>query len=338
MNPRLGNNQLIGTTPDIHYIRNKHHVIVATDTDSLQLLTVYSQFEKLRLLDRSFNVETANKWPVTVAVNARTKKSDSSAVEENNAFYHGGYDAYLFAPYTQADLPLTVNAGVLAHEHFHSLFQHLVIDPIKDKYPDADKGTAHNDNTRLQQFGLLDASVDIDNSETDLRVKYHAVLLRGLNEGLADVWGWVFTGDEGFVGRSLRGQDYFRNMGITNYRELITKTDLMTTVSTYPDTTGVPYQICPQVSRLVKNLMEKHYSTLSETEIRQKTGELVVKFLPVLKDKIASLKAEEYLTLTDIVATMTSQITDLTQQDCQFLNQLLPSSDRQPSYHCGDSQ
>jgi len=341
IDPHVFKNQLRGRQPEIHYMRNSHGVIVPTDADSLQLLTVYSQFEKLHQLDQSLNVASANKWPVTVAVNALTKDAVTGGVQEDNAFYTGQFDAYLFAPYTQNQLPLMVNAGVLAHEHFHSLYQHLVIDPLGDKYPDASKPTGHDDVARLKKFGLAvgideDLTSD-DNPSADSRVKYHSLLLRGVNEGLADVWGWIFTGDVSFVGRSLKSQEYNRNLDIpVNW--LDTKAQLMMDISTKSDLSGVPYEIGPQVARTMKTLLQKHYSTLSDVEVRRKMAELVVKILPVLRDKIGSLKSDESLSLTDIITTMTSQISDLTSADCQFIDQLIPSSDRSASYKCGAAQ
>jgi hypothetical protein len=342
MDPHVFKNQLRGRPPELQYIRNSHGVIVPTDFDSLQLLTIYSQFEKLHQLDKSLGVDTANKWPVTVAVNVRTKNNVTGGMEEDNAFYTSQFDAYLFAPYKQDQLPLMVNGGVIAHEHFHSLYQHLVIDPLKDKYPDASRPSPHDDNASLKRFGINEDTLDDGSAaiDADQREKYHSILLHGVNEGLADVWGWIYTGDENFVGRSLKSEAINRNLALPNYRQFFPKDLILRTINavSISQLGRVPYDIGTQLARTMKTLMQKHYSSLSDAEVRQKMALLIVKTLPVLRDRIGSLKTDEYLSLTDVATMMASQIGDLTTDDCQFLNQLIPSSDRPTSYHCGDIQ
>lgn len=348
--PHQVKNSLRGRAPEIHYFRNSHGVIVATDSDSLQMLALYTQFEKLRVLDQTMGVESANKWPVKVAVNAVTKLADGNN-EENNAFYTGQFDAYLFAPYSQSQLPLAVNSGVIGHEHFHSLFQHLVIDPLKEKYPDPTQPTAHDDKARLKAFGLGGIAGD-DTGATDASddssdgLKYNALLLRGLNEGLADVWGWIYSGDQDFVQRSLSGVGLSRSLRMTatglpsqaQFMDQMRQAYSLDSISQKNAMLGgIPYQFGHQVALTVKAVVMNHNPDMSTDDIRKETAKLVVAALPAIRDEIAALASTETTIVPgDLLMTIASKITGLTNDDCQVVQNLIPLADRKKNA-CGAS-
>jgi hypothetical protein len=350
--PHQFKNQLRGRNPEIHYMRNSHGVIVATDADSLQMLALYTQFEKLRSLDKEMGVESANKWPVKVAVNATTRNSDGST-EENNAFYAGQFDAYLFAPYSQSQLPLAVNSGVIGHEHFHSLFQHLVIDPLKEKYPDPTQPTAHDDKSRLAAFGISSIAGD-DTGASDMSddssngVKYNALLLRGLNEGLADVWGWVYSGDENFVQRSLHGVGLSRSLGMMasglpsqeQFMDQMRQAYGIEDVAQRNAVLGsMPYQFGHQVALTVKALVQNHNPDMDTEGLRKETAKLVIAALPAIRDQIAALSSTETTIVPgDLVMTIASKITGLTNDDCQVVQNLIPLDDRKKDACGGAAQ
>ena len=73
----------------------------------------------------------------------------------------------------------------MAHEHFHSLFSKLVVLP-------------------LIKAGKVSESLKVSSADDELRRDYEDfVLLKSLNEGLADYWGWVYSRDEKFVSASI---------------------------------------------------------------------------------------------------------------------------------------
>jgi hypothetical protein len=349
--PHIFKNQLRGRSPEIHYIKNSHGVIVATDADSLEMLTLYAQFEKLHALDQSLGVDQYNKWPVTVAVNALTKDA-SGGIEEDNAFYAGQFDAYLFAPYKKAELPLMVNSGVIGHEHFHSIFQHMVIDPLAAKYPGACQPTAHNEKARLKAFGLATgiagddtgggAGSDCENGGDN--ASYNASVLRGLNEGLADVWGWIYSGDENFVQRSLpmvmttRSLSYASTglMSKTQYMNELTWAQGQSEPNRSSALGALPYEMGTGIARTVKSLIQKHNPDLSSVELRRKAAELVVAALPAIRDQINSLSSDQALAPADLMMTIASHLSGLTTDDCQWLENLIPLSD-QSKNACGGS-
>jgi hypothetical protein len=220
MSPGASGHQLTGYNPKIRTMRTNDGTYIPEDYLSSQLLSLYAHFEKLGELDTAVGASQAiGHWPrqQTVAVSVQEVDPHGQAGTDN-AMYTSDYDAFLFLPYTRSDLPFTVNAGVIGHEHFHSLFYQLLIKPSGSLYPFAQQGnqtqTAHAIDQVLQLMGITaivqdgvsalgdpTASAQAD-AVTQARDNYHAYLLRGLNEGLADAWGWIYSNDSHFVERS----------------------------------------------------------------------------------------------------------------------------------------
>ena len=240
MAPGEANGQLVGVAPKIKTMRTNDGVYIPEDYLSVQLLSLYAHFEKLADLDKQLGLgQLISNWPRQETVAVSVQVSDPSGqMGTDNAMYTGDYDAYLFLPYTRSDLPSSVNAGVIGHEHFHSLFYQKFIKASASKYPFSTQpastrsDTAHPIAQILQSMGLpilmpTESHIDAKSAEADqktdqktvvinfgngqgvstlsaatARDQYHAFLLRSLNEGLADIWGWVYSGDTKFVQRS----------------------------------------------------------------------------------------------------------------------------------------
>jgi hypothetical protein len=128
-------------------------------------------------------------------------------------------------------LHLSVNGAVLAHEHFHSVFGRLVQAPLyeygKSKNIDLfEDYTGHNTNLFKKEFQELFFayssnslnSINLVSSESDSQVfrdkllndtgvftRYHMnkIFLMALNEGLADVWAWLYSSQPCFISNSL---------------------------------------------------------------------------------------------------------------------------------------
>jgi hypothetical protein len=206
LTPSQEGDKLTGLAPRIKTAKNKDGVYYALDSFSLELLTAYAAFEKLALFDDKIGVGTLLSWPRTVAV--KTIIIDTQ--EENNARYSGTVDAYLFLPYSKDELPLVANHGVIAHEHFHALFNKLVIAPYlssknkSDKKSTANFWTPHDIVSLSKEFFGLAANVSKTENKNSADENYNNTIIRGINEGLADVWAWIVTGDPKFVQRSIK--------------------------------------------------------------------------------------------------------------------------------------
>lgn len=320
IDPDSASGRLKGRLPSIRYIRDTEGVIVPTDDLSLQLLTVYAHFEKLKSLDDQSGVGENLHWPQTVAVNAQFNSNDGMV--ENNALYSGQYDALLFVPYTQSSLPLMANGGVIGHEHFHAIFQKMLIGPLKSKYPENNRPTVH------ERLSGADGIVE----DSALRDKYHAVLMRGINEGLADVWAWVYTGDTVFVGRSLPQEKLRRALDVQVER-FSDKAEIFNAVSRGEDPSyllAMSYQHGTQLARSIQNFA-KLYSGQKKIpleQVRKMVGVAVIQSLSQMQKEFAQLKDTEFFTVSRAANIFSQQIKDLNSNQCFYFLKLMPGEDR----------
>lgn len=205
---KVHNNTINGLNPHLNTIRNRDGVYVASDELSLQLLTIYYHLENLAIFDEQVGAKDINTWPRNVAVQVNYIDPQMGRVL-NNALYAGDLDALLLVPYTQGHLPVSVNAGILAHEHFHSLFHKAVMKPLAEKNTSA----LHADDNLIQSaFGIVNTEKIKASDAQTKDENYQSILLRGVNEGLADFWGWMYSKDENFVGRSVPIFEFVRRM------------------------------------------------------------------------------------------------------------------------------
>lgn len=208
ISPSSQNSKLTGAKPQTHFIKTKSNY-VATNDLSLQVATIYSHLEGLYYLDKKLGVEGINKIPRDVGVAVNVK--DGGQVIDNNAFYDGELDAFLFVPYTENNLPININAGIIAHEHFHSIFFKTVFQTLiqSGKFPMGVQPTAHSKAKIFSFFDIKDLQVAEDfisqavDNETQVHSWYSQIVIRGLNEGLADFWGWLYTDDSDFISHSI---------------------------------------------------------------------------------------------------------------------------------------
>lgn len=327
---RVFNQKLNGDTPLIKTIRDSNGVYIPADTQSLQALSVYAHFEKLLNLDELLDIKKLNQWPRTVAMKANYQNKQAS--EQNNAFYTSKYDAFLIVPYTESEIPLAVNAGVIGHEHFHSIFQRIVIDPMGGQFPLKQSATTHDAKLIFNAFGILESNETlVHESQTEKQI-YDAILIRALNEGLADVWGWIYSGDTDFVARSLPQQGKGRKLDIGIGQKVHSIQNLRNMIQQFgePYYMYFAYQTGTQLAQNLKsfsNIYQKEHQ-LSSQEAQLAMARLIVKTLPELKDRIMKLSAEKYMGLANYLDIFTSHIENPTQEMCDFFAQVIPDDEK----------
>jgi hypothetical protein len=330
--------KLQGRNPYIRYMRDSNDVIIAQDDLSLQLLTVYAHMEKLRALDESSGAKDVLSYPRTIAVNAKFRSSEG--IMENNALYAGQYDALLVVPYTKSSLPLMANAGVIGHEHFHALFQKLVIEPLKDRYPDPNHPTLHSPEVLGQEMGLTMISRSTRGAlKSDPRTQYHAALMRAVNEGFADLWGWIYSGDNSFVGRSLPSEKINRELEIVPDK-LDDKDELLGPINlgdSEDEILALSYRMGTELARALRNFANMHAKSqnISTDEVRPRMAQALMAALPALQKKFEALKKDEYLTLSQVAELFSEQVKDMKSDECYFLAKLMPG-DEEKSMKMGD--
>jgi hypothetical protein len=150
-------------------LTNAGGACIPEDIASSLAVNVYAQFERLHRFELELGSASQLSWPRKVGVEIHLSGSPTDIA--NNAHYFGDQDVITIMPYTLNEVPVALNQGIIAHEHFHAHFQSQVM--------------AH-----------LDLGVPLDLSESDLGTNsgVNNFVLRGWNEGLADFFAAVYTG------------------------------------------------------------------------------------------------------------------------------------------------
>ncbi len=209
--PQLSGKDLSGTLPEADFFKLEKDKYVAKNILSLQMAVLYAHAERLQGFDKMLGINV-NSGPRQIAI---TDLEDRGEV--NNAFYHGETDAMFFLPFSGSTIATLFNPGIYAHEHFHSIFYKLVHQPLidskvlpKNMNPSL-HGThfgehLHGGNTMTSTLGSVvqnAAEVSVLSTLTVNQQNYAKILIQGLNEGVADFWGWAYTGNPDFIALSL---------------------------------------------------------------------------------------------------------------------------------------
>ncbi len=229
VDPRVSGRGVVGEEPIGRWVRENGKMIPA-DFVTLQGAVIYAHTEKLVDIDKALGVASSFKGRSRIGLLARLSETPFSPIIFNNAIFDGRIDTLFFVPFDGKDLPIAFNAGIIAHEHFHRLFNATVIQSVQREL-----STRMRPDEVLEQLGIDGAHYDHhrcagaqalsvgatsgdfaenlskqavpgQNPEEDTMIPrkiWNQTLLRGLNEGLADYWGWAYAQDESFVGRSL---------------------------------------------------------------------------------------------------------------------------------------
>lgn len=320
--PRMEKGELVGVAPRARVLKNKDGIFVPLDSLSAQMLAIYASLEKLMKIDADLGVKNVNRWPRVVAMN--TKVSDSENVQnQNNALYSGSLDAMLFVPYVREDLPLAVNAGVIGHEHFHSLFYKMVLQKLGGSFAKG-SGNLHDSKVFLDEVGVSESvGQELEPSIED-QTSYHVMLLRAYNEGLADVWGWVLTGDVDFVKRSLKFEKV-RNLDL-DVRPVPTRAEWEKALSgkSVGAMATVSYELGSQLARLIKQtaakqIVESTKHPSNSQEVRQRTAKAIITSLNEIPTSIQSLADKKVLRPSFLIELFSKHMDGLDDNTCADL-------------------
>ena len=226
VNPFTKDGRLESETAFGRFVRNKDGVAIPADYATLQATAVHAHFDRLNALDSALNI--AIDWPMKIGIRASVR--DRYGAIQNNAIFDSRLDALLLVPYSGDNLPIALNGGILAHEHFHMIFQSLVMSRVSFKRKERlglSKGASewaaliekgNRGNPAIHEIGSRsriennEFSEEIDSaSYASLFNEFH---LRALNEGLADFWAWVYTGDDDFIAHSLPSESRARRLDL----------------------------------------------------------------------------------------------------------------------------
>lgn len=277
-------------TPSGRFSSNSQGSSVALDTMSMQAVAIYAHLEQLEKLNVSSgaNVYQTRRLSVGIDVGIET---DHKKVD-NNAQYNPDVDALLFVPYTDSGLPITFNAGVIGHEYFHSIFQHIVLAGISKTVSYMSGNIDEPINTKPPQNFLghkIIAPISMQ--------QYNRFVLRGINEGMADFWGWLYSGDETFVGRSLSNSLEARRLDRESI-QFYSVDYLKAVLSSDPDDQirlARSYSLGSQYAVYFHNITLKIFNGKSDAETRAKMAKILILALPKFKEELVAKLETEFL-------------------------------------------
>lgn len=352
MSPRIVKGKLTGRPAVSRFIKNQDGEFIPANEMTQQLVAIYAHTQRLAQLDDELGAGGINTWPRDVGVGVRVKGG-----QNNNAYYDGDTDSMLVVPYNQAGLPIAINGGILAHEHFHSLFYKVVLKSTEEA-----KVTAHNledflesspiIHEELSQRGRLKPS-DIEGAElaeAALQKYYRQAMLRGLNEGLADYWGWMYTGNPDFIAQSLPKEKMNRSLdvdGIFATYELPSEATIKNSIQVFYKTgdakkfesyvTGYAYVIGTQFSRMLKSFTEVSAKerSLESLAARKEVAKVILRTLSVLKNDLVESK-DAYYRAEKYVLSFAKELPEMKQAECEFLAGVINAStdEANTSYSC----
>lgn len=338
--PKRNENHLEGMSAKAHFIKSRKGYLVPSDDFSAQILSLYRSFQILYKFDQLLGIENLNQWPRKVAVAV----SVAGAKGANNALYEPNLDSFVFVRYTEKQIPIAVNFGIVAHEHFHSLFQHLVLQDSSLQnlnFEDAEK--TYQQNLQQKSSGSpaspdrpIKANYGVKLTGSNTRFKdilfYNLTLLKGLNEGLADAWAYLVLGDPDFIKHSMPLYLEARTLRASQEDVFVQKESIQSEVQkqrTTSESTQISerslisysYAIGTQYSRMIRNLTLAlaKAKDISEGEARKIVAAKVIASLPSLKNSLMDLVFKTEIDPTIYVQILAKQFDQLSQNECEAL-------------------
>lgn len=299
--PGKGDRTITGESPLTRFMKTKANVFIPLDVLSQQMAVLYYHFQSLIGFNQNIGIaEEDLNSAVQVGLNV---KMESENLSENNAFYDGETDSFLFVPYNEKNIPLAVNAGVIAHEYFHSIFYKKFLGQVK---------------LTMKSEGLLAA--------------YNETLFKGMNEGFADFWGWLYTTDENFIDFSISKTPTDRSLFLEKKEigKIITEKEIEEQVqlaldyeSVRRDLLSYYYVIGTPYARFLRQLVLIRAEVLqSQIQAKKEIAGLLIKYIEnlLLKSKKINLN-EEKIQTTDLFRFLSNQYLEAEDaRVCEFIS------------------
>jgi hypothetical protein len=328
---------LTGTAPHAEFIHSGRF-FVPSDNLSMQMAAIYFHLQSLAAFDKEVGADGVNRWPRAVGLETQILNGgDGANLQQNNAFYNGQTDSMMFVPFTGNNLPIAVNAGIIAHEHFHSLFYKTVIRvAFQAQKLSSPSASIHEEAQQPlnAKTGVPAGPVAVSDKE---RIQmFNETFLRGINEGLADFWGWVYTDDPEFMRWSLPDfqADRTLKLSLNSVGSFETKDKILRKVVEATQFYENPkaalinysYQIGTPYARFLKQLsvLQATAKKVTIKESKKLVAQMVFSYIKGLGQKLQSLGDDEELDPSDLfnhVADLAKnhEMIHLDQPSCEFV-------------------
>ena len=334
LSPALVEGRLSGASPIAYFATTSDQTYIAKDALSLQMATLYYHMQSLITWAQDLGISM--KSPMPIGINTNIKGDE--ALQNNNAFFDGRSKAMLFVPYTAKEMPISVNAGIIAHEFFHSIFYNKVLGPISLKKQGVTSQRI-SDLTVHSYEGWTKKAILVQTSLTDEEL-FNETYLRGINEGLADFWAWAYTDDPDFLKWSLSSYSKKRSLskqekiGYKSDRDIEVAVIEAKNISDEPSMTlsNFIYEIGTPYARFLKELVhvKVEHEGLSLADAKRQISQFVISFVQGLSKSALKLKSKEKLPTQDLFLAV-SQLGFQSKAQCElvihYLNSPLEKAD-----------
>ncbi len=280
VDPYESNGTIESSKPVGRFARTREGVMVPADYVSLLATSIHAHMERLREINLAVGLSDQQvDWPAVIGVEANVVNKQKKNTVRNNALFERRLNALLLVPYSDSELPIGVNAGILAHEHFHRIFHALVLSRLKPV-----EKTAEPSSPQI----------------------YNETLLRAMNEGFADFWGWVYTGDDEFIAHSLPQERCKRTLK-AKATPLISTDDLRQVLKgdqfkNEENRVGLAYEIGSRYARILRAQTSKKLGAKMTLEQRIEAARTLIEILPRLAERAEEAQAKnEFLSPTAVV-------------------------------------
>lgn len=179
------------------HITKSGNLYIPLDTESATAIAVYAQFDRLYKYEQQQKSLSQLNWPRRVGIETTVRGDE--IVAHNNAHYFTSLDVIGVVPFTkEGAVPVALNHGILAHEHFHAHFQTQVMNALNRAKPQPIVSALESLFYPLV-FEAAPAPKPTTKSPRDL----NNLILRAWNEGLADLFAGIFQNQPDFFQASL---------------------------------------------------------------------------------------------------------------------------------------
>lgn len=217
----------------MEFTQDRSGVMIPLTQFSVEVSSIYANFERLQKKDIELGIPEAD---VARKVFIRFRSRNSGLPLANNALYFLDNDSFFIMPYESNKLPISVNGSILAHEHFHSIFARLLLRPLikegklqgknvlsfltephdtNELVNYVKNGDVSSESTptlkpnpeetsKVNPFSEEDNTNKLISPSSPKQIKHvNMVFIMALNEGLADVWAWLYSHNPCFIAPSL---------------------------------------------------------------------------------------------------------------------------------------
>ncbi len=328
--------QVVGKGAMGKFISLAGNRFVPASYNTLFLSTVYAHIERLNKFLREIGHDKILDLPMKVGINPKNIE-----FKPNNAIYHSSFDGIFIYPFYQSGLPLAFNGGVMAHEYFHAIYDHAfqrhvikslagtgVVDPLH--------GESHFAEAKLKLSQRDATRVESCRNEQEIPALYNLFVLRAMNEGLADVWAWIYTNDTDFIlhsfGKRLSGRVMRGNIlsvptskmvhdSYVNYlREY--SCDIKQAVNSLFDSV---YIQGTNLSRFVVS-----FAKAGKIE-RPELAKMIVETLKKMPDVSYTENRTLNVTFKSFVDVFVSKAKTVSPDQCEMIKKLIPDNTQQPA-------